>query len=269
MTKRAITFVSPAPLQRRATMCLTALVILFSAPLSHATKLYKWVDANGTISYQDRPPPKNAKILEEREMNPQRRVPIVTAPDPVIVYTVDDCQRCVEVLKWLENIGVPAEARALKDDRDAQRRILDLSNGLTVPTLFIDQQIVTDSSEESMISALLEADYQLNLPESDGTEQAAETPTANTEPQLSENPLDVLDTSEVDNAELSDDELLEQLSEFEPSEAFIDEQAVDDTQPQIDPTSLTPVATPTPSPTISSPITTPTSESDSPSAVVE
>ena len=40
-------------------------LIFFNA---NAGKLYKWVDAQGNVSYQDQPPPKGSKILSEKEV---------------------------------------------------------------------------------------------------------------------------------------------------------------------------------------------------------
>jgi glutaredoxin len=147
---------------------LLCLVVLFPAS-SLATTLYKWVDADGKISYQDRPPPKNAKILEEREINaPETTAPILDGV-PVVIYTLDNCVRCDEVITWMTARGVPIEQRPLQEDREAQRQILELSNGLSAPTLFIDDKFVTDTSEASMLTALRDAEYNLVLPEPDTT----------------------------------------------------------------------------------------------------
>jgi glutaredoxin len=164
----------------------SCLVILFTGS-SLATTLYKWVDADGKISYQDRPPPKNAKILEEREINvPEIVVPRIVGV-PVVVYTVDKCERCDEVIAWLTNRGVPIEQRPLQEDREAQRLILDLSNGLTVPTLFIDDNFVTDTSEESMLKALRDAQYTLVLPETNTTTTAdADSDESDTESDINQ-----------------------------------------------------------------------------------
>jgi glutaredoxin len=147
---------------------LACVVILFSTS-SLAATLYKWVDADGKISYQDRPPPKDAKILDERKIDEPEEVVQRIEGVPVVVYTLDNCERCDEVIAWLTNRGVPTEQRSLQEDREAQRQILDLSNGLTAPTLFIDDAFVTDTSEESMLEALRGAEYNLTLPGPDTT----------------------------------------------------------------------------------------------------
>lgn len=210
---------SPTGLKRRLPTLLVACLCLFSISLSHAGKMYKWVDANGNISYQDRPPPKNAKILQEREISASGKSTQVTNPVandavPVIVYTLDNCGRCTEVIAWLTARGVPSQARSLQEDRDAQRQILDLSNGLTVPTLFIDDRIITDTSEDAMLAALSQAGYTLILPDTTG---ASSNDNEDEDENESEDDLD---------QSLFDDEPLDQLNDRDTSgelDRFIDE----------------------------------------------
>lgn len=136
-----------------------------TASQAQATKLYKWVDSKGNISYQDSPPPKDATILEEREIEAPVEPSTLIEGIPIVVYTVPECQRCVEVLTWLTARGLPTQELSLQDDRDAQAQILNLNNGLTAPTLFIDEQFIFDTSEESMLTAIEEAGYTFTLPE--------------------------------------------------------------------------------------------------------
>ncbi len=44
------------------------------APGVGAVKLYKWVDEDGTVHYQDRPPPKGTARVEEKELDPNANV---------------------------------------------------------------------------------------------------------------------------------------------------------------------------------------------------
>lgn len=171
--------------------CLGALAIIIFASPADATKLYKWVDSDGNISYQDRPPPKNAKILEEREIKAPE--PTASLPDvvPVVVYTVPECPRCVEVIAWLTNRAIPTQEVSLQEDREAQRQILDLSNGLRAPALLLDEQFVLDTSEESMLDALEAAGYQPQLPivtQADRAPTDVNPPTASTDVTPSDAP---------------------------------------------------------------------------------
>lgn len=44
------------------------------APLTHAVKMYKWVDEQGNVTYQDRPPPANASKVEEKHIDSNQGV---------------------------------------------------------------------------------------------------------------------------------------------------------------------------------------------------
>jgi len=51
-------------------------------PLTHAVKLYKWVDEQGNVTYQDRPPPANASAVEEKDIDPNEGVTKFVRPKP-------------------------------------------------------------------------------------------------------------------------------------------------------------------------------------------
>lgn len=58
------------------------LVMGIHVPLAHATKLYKWVDEQGNVTYQDRPPPANASEVEEKHIDPNEGVTKFVVPKP-------------------------------------------------------------------------------------------------------------------------------------------------------------------------------------------
>ncbi len=63
---------------------LFALLLMMGihAPLTHAVKLYKWVDERGNVTYQDRPPPANASEVEEKDIDPNAGVTEFVLPKP-------------------------------------------------------------------------------------------------------------------------------------------------------------------------------------------
>ena len=44
------------------------------ASVSHAVKVYKWVDKQGNVTYQETPPPEESITVEEKDINPNRNV---------------------------------------------------------------------------------------------------------------------------------------------------------------------------------------------------
>jgi len=62
----------------------------------YAAKLYKWVDKDGNISYQDQPPPESAKILKEDTLKATAKTTSAEGGNtvPVVVYVGEDCAPC-------------------------------------------------------------------------------------------------------------------------------------------------------------------------------
>lgn len=140
---------------------------------THSEKLYKWVDEQGSISYQDSPPPKNAKVLDSdvlKDLNPKQEkvqeltrtsisAPISDGSQPVMVYTADNCKPCQSVVLYLTQKQVPFIERDIRDDRRARGRLAKESKQISVPSLFIGSDIVQGSSKAQISAALKKAGY--------------------------------------------------------------------------------------------------------------
>jgi len=121
-----------------------------------ASRLYKWVDENGNISYQDSPPPKDVNVLDSDVLKeskvgnqPVKEVsraalpePVLDGSTPVLVYTADNCKPCQSVVLFLTQKQVPFIERDIRSDRNARSRLSKLSKQISVPTLFIGEQVV-------------------------------------------------------------------------------------------------------------------------------
>lgn len=155
-----------------ATSIIVSIVVLVLGSNSHAAKLYKWVDKDGNISYQDQPPPENAKILKEDTIESKAQPTASKGGNttPIIVYSVADCPACDSLIARLAKMGVPTENRALNEDPEAQRKILEQSDGVTVPTLFLGDKIITDTDASTLPEKLKEAGYVLNEETANGAE---------------------------------------------------------------------------------------------------
>lgn len=166
-------------------LAMTCLVVVSN---SHAAKLYKWVDANGVISYQDKPPPANAKVLSETVVKDNPVQSTSTPPttnetlDPVQVYTVEECELCLTLLTQLEQWGIPTQEKPLQDDREIQRKILATSDSISAPAIFIGDKILTNINKTMLVQALEAAGYQLN--ESSGAAAQNEDPEEQSDERL-------------------------------------------------------------------------------------
>lgn len=142
----------------KAVVLLLAVSVVNSAT---AGKLYKWVDSNGNISYQDRPPPKGAKLLEESTI--KNSVPSDNErganQTPIKVYTVENCDSCASTVKHLKSLRVPMLEIPLQNDRDAQTLILERTGSLIVPTLVMGERVFQNPNQDQLEKELLDAGY--------------------------------------------------------------------------------------------------------------
>ncbi len=136
---------------------------LLSLPCaSFADQLYKWVDENGNISYQDQPPPEDVavsqEILKSKSSSNITKPNATQYKNPVIVYTVDDCDACEIALLRLKQLGIPNQEQSLLDP-DVQARVLSLSGSLSAPTIFIGDKLLNDNSDQNLKTELKAAGY--------------------------------------------------------------------------------------------------------------
>ncbi len=147
-------------LNKIAQASLTLIVLSFmSTDSARAGKLYKWVDDKGNISYQDQPPPIDAKILSEKETNAKEPEANSDLPS-VVVYTVENCDLCDKLVTMLRKDKVPHIVLPLAEDRDAQTRILQLADSIIAPSIFIGEELVQTNSEQSLKEKLEQAGFE-------------------------------------------------------------------------------------------------------------
>ena len=146
-------------------IAMSVLFLLTIGSASEAKSLYKWVDENGNVSYQDLPPPKDIAVKQEilkdsntSSSNLNGSASSAEQSNPVIVYTIDNCDPCEVVLLRLKQLGIPNQEQSLLD-RDIQARVLDLSGSISAPTIFIGDELIRDISDKNLITALKTAGY--------------------------------------------------------------------------------------------------------------
>jgi glutaredoxin len=117
---------------------------------AHAT--YKWVGADGKITYSDTPPPNEGKLLR----GPGGAPPPVAAAEgdsalpyalkqalakyPVVLYTGNDCAPCKMAREALTKRGIPFSEKLITNGNDAEQfKKLGFAD-ITLPSLTVGKE---------------------------------------------------------------------------------------------------------------------------------
>ena len=146
---------------------LSALFVLAVLP-AHAAKLYKWVDKDGNVSYQDSPPPPNAGRVEQKELTKTRspeKKDDVAEKYPVVLYSVPKCSSCDLARAYLQKRKVPFSEKNVEGDRKSQEEMKEKTKGLSVPTILVGAKVMTGYMESLLEGELDQAGYAKIEPE--------------------------------------------------------------------------------------------------------
>jgi len=177
-----------------------------------AATLYKWIDQDGNVVYQDTPPPNDVQF-EESEVE---GVPIPLSDavglqieeaalvNPVSLYTVAVCDSCDLVRLYLEKSSIPFVEKDVRSNIETQAELEALTGALSVPTLVIGDKVIDGFSRSAIKSALTDAGFPMDVPPADASpasevaaDQTAETETDQvTEPEQEIDPDEELQESE-------------------------------------------------------------------------
>lgn len=149
---------------KQANTLLSLLLISLSfSTYAQTGKLYKWVDENGRITYQENPPPPKSTILKEENLTGASSDDNATGgnavQDPVLVYTIPSCSNCAVMINELKKLGVPFTEKNLNSDREIQNKILKLTNSITAPALFVKGELLNIADNLELAKQLKEAGY--------------------------------------------------------------------------------------------------------------
>ncbi len=169
-----------------ASLSLVTFTALAVVPLAQGAKLYKWVDANGNVTYQDQPPPENAQSVKEYRDPEVQRPDVAAAGErpPVTLYAVPKCDACDLVRLFLQKKGVPFSEIDIGNDREAQQELLESVGQLGVPTLMVGNTPLAGYSPTGIEAELRNAGYLPPLDPEGPTEEAGADEPENIEPPV-------------------------------------------------------------------------------------
>ncbi len=145
-----------------------ALVSLVAPPDALAQqKLYRIVDADGRVTFTDRPPPQTSAGARVATPQIAAAPPTAALPAdlaavvnryPVTLYVGPNCPGCEEGRNLLKQRGVPFNERTVNTARDGVE-LQRLTAGATLPTLMIGRQPLLGFRSSEWIGYLDAAGY--------------------------------------------------------------------------------------------------------------
>ncbi len=135
-------------------------------------KLYKWVDSNGHVFYNDQPPPEDLKYkVEERILKGEKTPPkkIADEPDvpraPVVVYMIPKCLSCDMARTYLQRRKVPFTEKNVEGNRVLIEELKKKAGSLSVPTILVGEKVMQGFLESLLAGELDAAGYPPEPPE--------------------------------------------------------------------------------------------------------
>lgn len=148
----------------RLKLLVLAIFVLFNVPSAQATKLYKWVDRDGNVSYHDQPPSEagyrvEEKNLDVRAQSTDRVSQEVVDKSPVVLYSASKCSSCDAARAYLKARGVPFTEKNVEGNRKLQDELIKQAGGLAVPTIMIGAKVMKGYIESLLEGELDDAGY--------------------------------------------------------------------------------------------------------------
>ncbi len=139
---------------------------------AHAVKLYKWVDEEGNVTYQDQPPPETSDYEEKNinvqgtnlEKDPDFAMSTAAVTAPVVLYAVQQCESCDLMRLFLEHHKVPFTEKNVEGDPKVQDELYEMVGALRVPLLKVGDKTVDGYSRSAMAALLRSYNFPIDFP---------------------------------------------------------------------------------------------------------
>ncbi len=148
------------------------LALLLALPTARA-ELFRWVDADGNVTYQDRPPPAEVKTASTVKL---RGIggPSSKKKPPVTLYRTPDCASCDSAAQFLTSRKIPLTEVDVSTDLDNQKALKEKAGSLSVPTIILAGKVMKGFTPSWLQSELESAGYIKAKKETDNTDQNKE-----------------------------------------------------------------------------------------------
>ena len=133
--------------------------LLMATAVSGArAELYRWVDENGAVTYQDQPPPEEVTTASMVKLPSFGRSGKKRKP-PVLLYRTPDCAPCDYAEQFLKRKKVAVKAIDVSTDLDNQKALKEKAGNLSVPTLVLAGKVIKGFTPSWLASELDAAGY--------------------------------------------------------------------------------------------------------------
>jgi glutaredoxin len=141
-------------------MMAAGLVLVLAMSAAQASKLYKWVDKDGHVTYHDRPPSESGYQVEEKSMRSQAGDGETPADlPPVVLYSAPNCPGCDNAREYLKRRQVSFTEKNAASDPKVQAELKKKAGALTVPVLTVGDKIMKGYLESLLEGELDQAGY--------------------------------------------------------------------------------------------------------------
>ncbi|MBX9608890.1 MAG: glutaredoxin family protein [Gammaproteobacteria bacterium] len=136
---------------------------LAAAPVFAAITVSECVDAEGRSSFSDRCPAgttkKGDRTIRGVSVTKPKTVADIAADNPVLLYTVPNCDACDLVRAALNSRGVPVTEKNVQDNAANQDELKTRTGNMTVPTMTVGTAVLTGYNRSAIDNALNQAGY--------------------------------------------------------------------------------------------------------------
>lgn len=124
-----------------------AMALLLGAQPVMATKLYKWVDEYGNVTYKDSPPTDESIKYKEEDISGGTTSAGSGADDaaeknPVVLYSTPSCSACNSARAYLQSRGIPFQDKNVEGNGELQQELKQKAGEISVPTILIGSKVM-------------------------------------------------------------------------------------------------------------------------------
>jgi glutaredoxin len=155
---------------------IVVMALLVGAQPALATKLYKWVDEYGNVTYKDTPPADESINYKEENISGGNGFGGSAADEaaekfPVVLYSTPDCNACNSARSYLQSRGVPFQDKNVQGNGELQQELKKKAGEVSVPTILIGKKVMR-GYVQSLLEGELDAAGYPKAGEAGGSSQA-------------------------------------------------------------------------------------------------